>query len=301
MHEKISQLNNETETAKDNEDSYDVLNSAFIQFNEQIAAHVATQCVASSIPLTMTPRYIDVKPNSIVWSNLKLGFYEQKLRHVAMLAATIVLIVFWAIPVSFVGLISNLTYLTDKLPFLRFIYNLPKVLLGLITGLLPTVLLAILMALLPIVLRLLAKLSRIPTTDAIDRYVQASYFVFQVVHVFLVITISSSVASVVTKIVQNPSLAATILASNIPTASNFFFSFLALQGLSMAENILLQIVTLILFHVLGKLFDNTPRKKWKRYYTLTTLSWGIIFPVFTNFVVITLVYSIIAPLILLIA
>ena len=299
--ERISQLNTEIEEAKENEDSYEVLNSAFIQFNEQIAAHMAVQCVAASIPLTMTPRYIDVKPNSIIWSNLKLGFYEQKLRHLATLSATIVLIVFWAIPVSFVGFLSNLTYLTDKLTFLRFIYNLPKVLLGLITGLLPTVLLAILMALLPVVLRLFAKLSGIPTTDAIDRHVQASYFVFQVVHVFLVVTISSSIASVITKIIQSPTAATTILAGNIPTASNFFFSFLALHGLSIAANIFLQLVTLILFHLLGKLLDNTPRKKWKRYYTLTTLTWGIVFPVFTNFVVITLVYSIIAPLILLIA
>lgn len=299
--ERISQLNTEIETAKENEEYYHVLNSAFIQFNRQIAAHMAVQCVTASIPLAMTPRYIDVKPNNIVWTNLKIGFYEKGFRHVAMLAATLALIIFWTIPVAFVGFLSNLTYLTDKLTFLRFIYNLPDPLLGIITGLLPTVLLAILMALLPIVLRLFAKLSGIPTTDAIDRYVQGSYFVFQVVHAFLVVTISSSVASVVTKIIQNPPEAATLLAANIPTASNFFFSFLALQGLNMAASILLQIVTLILFYLLGKLLDNTPRKKWKRYFTLTTLSWGTVFPIFTNFVVITLVYSVIAPLILLIA
>ncbi|CAF1029849.1 unnamed protein product [Adineta steineri] len=57
----------------------------------------------------------------------------------------------------------------------------------------------------------------------------------------------------------------------------------------------------ILFYLLGKLFDNTPRKKWKRYFTLSSLNWGTIFPVFTNFIVITLVYSIIAPLMLLIS
>ncbi|CAF1044398.1 unnamed protein product [Adineta steineri] len=102
-------------------------------------------------------------------------------------------------------------------------------------------------------------------------------------------------------ITQNPSSAAIILAANIPTASNFFFSFLALQGLTMAPSLLLQIATLILFYLLGKLFDNTPRKKWKRYFTLSSLNWGTIFPVFTNFIVITLVYSIIAPLMLLIS
>jgi hypothetical protein len=299
--ETISQLNTEIERAKTNLNNYDVINSAFIQFNKQIAAHMAVQSVVASIPVSMTPRYIGVKPTNIVWSNLKLTYYGLKFRQLAMLAATTALIVFWAIPVAFVGVLSNLTYLTNKLTFLQFINNLPDVLLGLITGLLPTVLLAILMALLPIVLTLFAKLSGIPTTDAIDRYVQGSYFVFQVVQVFLVVTISSSVSSVVTLIIQNPSSAATILAANVPTASNFFFSFLALQGLSIASGILLQIVTLLLFYLLGKLFDNTPRKKWKRYFILSSLSWGTIFPIFTNFVVITLVYSIIAPLMLLIS
>ena len=299
--ESISQLNTDIERAKSAPEDYAVTNSAFIQFNEPIAAHMAVQSVAASVPLAMTPRYINVKAANIVWSNLRLTYYEQKLRQLAMLAAVTALIIFWAIPVTFVGLLSNLTYLTDKVTFLRFIYNLPSFLLGIITGLLPTVLLAILMALLPVVLTLFAKLSGIPTTDAIDRHVQGSFFVFQVVHVFLVVTISSSVSSVIVGILQNPSSTPNILASNIPTASNFFLSFLALEGLSVASSILLQIVALILFYLLGKLFDNTPRKKWKRYFVIGGLSWGTVFPVFTNIVVITLVYSVIAPLMLLIA
>ena len=299
--ESISQLNTELERAKSAPENYAVTNSAFIQFNKPIAAHMAVQCVAASLPLVMTPRYINVKAANIVWSNLRLTYYEQKVRQLVMLAAVIILIVFWAIPVAFVGVLSNLTYLTDRLTFLRFIYNLPSILLGLITGLLPTVLLSILMAVLPVVLTLFAKLSGIPTTDAIDRHVQNSFFVFQVVHVFLVVTISSSVASVLVGILQNPSSTPSILASNIPTASNFFLSFLALEGLTVASSILLQIVALILFYLLGRLFDNTPRKKWKRYFVIGGLSWGTVFPVFTNIVVITLVYSIIAPLMLLIA
>jgi hypothetical protein len=299
--ETISQLNTEIETAKTTPDNYAVINSAFIQFNKQISAHIAVQSVMASVSLAMTPRYIDVKPANIVWSNLKLSYYEKKVRELSMLAATTALIIFWAIPVSFVGVLSNLTYLTDKLPFLRFIYDLPSTIVGLITGLLPTVLLSVLMALLPVVLTFFAKTSGIPTTDAIDRYVQGSYFMFQVVHVFLFVSISSSVSSVVAVIIENPTSAGTTLAANIPTASNFFFSYVALQGLSVAAGLLLQIVALISFYLLGKLFDNTPRKKWQRYFTLGSLSWGTVFPVFTNFVVITVVYSIIAPVMLLIS
>ena len=196
---------------------------------------------------------------------------------------------------------QNLTYLEKNLPFLSIIDDLGPTIVGIITGLLPTVLLAVLMALLPVVLRLFAKLSGIPTTDGIDRYVQGSYFVFQVVHAFLFVSISSSVASILPGVIENPSSAAKLLAANIPTASNFFLSFLALQGLSTAGGVLLQIGALVLFYLMGKLFDNTPRKKWERQSTLTTLTWGTIFPIFTNFVVITVVYAIIAPLMLFIS
>lgn len=299
--ENISKLNTEIEAAQTNPDDDTLMNSAFIQFNKPLAAHVAAQSVIGSIPLTLTPCYMDVKPANIVWGNLTLTYYELKVRQLAMLGATATLIIFWAIPVSFVGILSNLKYLTTTFTFLEFIDDLPPSIVGLISGLLPTVLLAILMALLPIILTLFAKISGIPTTDRIDRYVQGSYFVFQVVHVFLFVSISGSVASVAQDIINDPSSVARILASNIPTASNFFFNFLALQGLSIAAGLLLQIGTLALFYLLGKLFDNTPRKKWTRRSTLTSLNWGTIFPVFTNYVVITLVYSIIAPVMLIIS
>jgi len=74
-----------------------------------------------------------------------------------------------------------------------------------------------------------------------------------------------------------------------------------LQGLSIAGGEILQIVGLILFYVLGKLFDNTPRKLWTRWNILSGLGWGTVFPIYTNLAVISLTYSLIAPLILIFA
>ena len=74
-----------------------------------------------------------------------------------------------------------------------------------------------------------------------------------------------------------------------------------LQGLSIAGGAILQIGGLILFYVLGKLFDNTPRKLWTRWNILSGLGWGTVFPIYTNLAVISLTYSLIAPLILIFA
>ena len=71
------------------------------------------------------------------------------------------MIIFWAIPVAFVGTISNINYLTNRVHFLKFIQSIPPVILGVITGLLPSIMLAVLMALLPIILRCTVSLSQV--------------------------------------------------------------------------------------------------------------------------------------------
>jgi hypothetical protein len=104
--------------------------------------------------------------------------------------------------------------------------------------------------------------------------------------VFLVVSIASSSTAVVTQIIQNPNNIPSLLAENLPKSSNFFFSYLLLQGLSVSAGTLLQIVTLILFYALGKLFDKTPRHFWQRFNTLPGLGWGTTYPIYTNLAVI---------------
>lgn len=101
----------------------------------------------------MAPRHIGLNPNDIIWSNLRIKWWELIIRNAATIGAVVTLIIFWAIPVAVVGAISNINFLTEKVPFLGFINDCPPVILGLITSLLPAVLLAVLMALLPIILR----------------------------------------------------------------------------------------------------------------------------------------------------
>jgi hypothetical protein len=62
------------------------------------------------------------------------------------------MIVFWAIPVAFVGLISNITYL-ESYTWLHWLTYIPSWIMGVISGLLPAVMLSILMSLVPVVMR----------------------------------------------------------------------------------------------------------------------------------------------------
>jgi calcium permeable stress-gated cation channel len=161
-------------------EKYKAMNSAFIQFNTQLAAHMACQSVTSHKPQYLTPRYIETAPEDVVWDNMQLVWWQRLLRVYAINAAIGALIVFYAIPTAFVGSISNITYLTNLLPWLGFIYNLPSQLLGLITGLLPAVMLTIWMSLLPFILRIACKFQGHPTRSSIELTVQTMYFSFLV-------------------------------------------------------------------------------------------------------------------------
>lgn len=131
---------------------YRPLNSAFILFNQQIAAHLAVQSLTHNEPYTMNGRYLDMAPKDVIWSNLGMNPYEMQVRKAISYGITAALIIFWAIPVAFVGIVSNVATLC-KQSWLAWICKLPSVVVGIITGVLPPALLAVLFMLLPIVLR----------------------------------------------------------------------------------------------------------------------------------------------------
>jgi hypothetical protein len=259
-----------------------LLGSAFVEFASVHDAQAAYQSLTHHHILHMQPRFTGMTPTEIIWSNLNIKWWERVIRQIAVISFVVALIVFWAVPVALVGSISKVDKLIELIPAFSFINNLPKVLLGLITGLLPVILLAVLMALLPIILRLAAKISGCPTRSAVESAVQNYYFAFQVIQVFLVATLGASAASVVQSVKDDPASAPTLLANNIPTASTFYLSYFILQGLSVVANVLLAVVGLIVFKLLGKLLDNTPRKMYKRWISLSGLGWGTLFPIYTN-------------------
>lgn len=260
--------------------------AAFVEFYTQSDAQSAYQSLAHHQPLHMSPRFIGINPDEVIWKNLKINWSSRVIRNVATMAFVAALIIFWSIPVAFVGAVSNISNVVSVAPWLAWINQIPSFLLGIIQGLLPAVLLAVLMSLLPIILRLMAKLGGCPSVPAVELRVQNSYFMFQVIQVFLITTFTSSAAAVGAKIYHDPSQATSLLAQNLPTASNFFISYFILQGLGISSKAVLQIVGVILFLILGKFLDNTPRKVFKRWSTLSGLSWGTVFPVYTNLTVI---------------
>jgi hypothetical protein len=112
----------------------DLISAAFIEFTTQEAAQAAAQTLTHHTPLHMAPRWVGISPDEVIWSNLRIKWWERALRELAVTTFIVCMIIFWTIPVAFVGVISNINYLTQKVHFLSFIDKIPKPVLGLITG-----------------------------------------------------------------------------------------------------------------------------------------------------------------------
>lgn len=291
-------LDTEQGKIKESSDSLAKVGSVFLEFPSHLELQRAYQAVNKSDNFKKSRRFQSFMPEDVIWKNVGIGYVARKSKRAGAKAFLTLMIIYWAIPVAVVGCISNINNLTNMVPFLRFINNMPSVLMGIITGILPSVLLAILMSLVPPIIRYWGKQGGCMTLQHLDLWTQQWFYAFQVIQVFLVTTCTSAASSSVTKIISQPSMAMTLLSQNLPPASNFYISYMLLQGLSISSGMLAQVVGLILSFVLGRLLDKTPRQKWNRQVNLSPPSWGTLYGSFGLFTVIMLCYSIIAPIII---
>ncbi|TPX10462.1 uncharacterized protein E0L32_008512 [Thyridium curvatum] len=296
---ELAQLNMEIEEDQQHPERYPIMNSAFIQFNHQVAAHMACQSVTHHIPRQMAPRVVEISPNDVLWDNMAVKWWDAWLRTFISIGVVVGMIILWAFPVAFTSGLSQIDSLIKHYPWLGFLGRNPTVydVAKAVAGVLPALLLSILLALVPIIFGFLASFAGAKTGSQKTESVQIYYFAFLFVQVFLVVSIASGALTTLQEVAGNIQSIPETLAKNLPKAANYFFSYMILQALSTSSGTLLQVGTLLVWFVVARLFDNTARSKWARQTNLSNITWGSFFPVYTNFACIALIYSVIAPLI----
>lgn len=287
--EKLSTLHPEVEAAQAKYLAGDVkpVPAVFVEFHTQSDAQYAVQSLAHHNALQMSPRFIGVRPQEVIWKNLKVSWWQLIARRYVVLAFLTAMIIFWAIPVAFVASISQVDSLRAKWDWLSFLDKVPTVVMGFITGLLPSVLLSILMSLVPVIIRLCARFAGEPTEARVELFTQAIYFAFQVIQVFLVTTVSGSVFSILAEIAKNPGQIFQTLSDAIPRASNIYISFFIVQGITIASGVLTQVSGFIIFRLTYKFLTKTPRSMYTKWTSLSAISWGSVLPIYTNIAVIS--------------
>ena len=261
---------------------YPRMRSAFVRFNTQSAAYMACQVLLNANPLHSSARHINVSVRELRWSALNQRWWNRYMRSGLVWIAIASLLVAWAIPVAFTGFLSQITTLGDSVSWLHWLSSAPAWLSGILQGVLPQLMLVALNLLLPLVLRTITGWQGLLTETAVELSLQKSYFVFLFAQNFLTVSLSSSITAIAQELLRGPNSAPALLAQNLPKASNYFFSYLALQGLSVTAGAFLQAGGLINWFILAPWTDRTPRQKWERRLNLPEIRWGTFYPLYTT-------------------
>ncbi|KAF4972945.1 hypothetical protein FSARC_614, partial [Fusarium sarcochroum] len=286
---ELARLNLEISDDVKNQHRFPQLNSAFVQFNTQIAAHMA----------------FDTSPKDIIWENMGIGYHESWLRSLMVAIVLTLMISFWSVPVAWSGVLGQVDVLIDTYSWLSFVRQTPRLraVIQAISGLLPAAMLALMLFSLPMFLDILATFKGVQMSSERSQFTQKYYFFFLFIQVFLVVSIASFFTASIgqftsnVKTLQKFSDILSILARNLPRAANYFYSLMPLQSLSTSSATLLQVGTLITWYVISPVCDSTAREKWSRNTRLNSAKLGTLYPVYTNFACIALIYCTISPLI----
>ncbi|KAG7191992.1 uncharacterized protein KQ657_002599 [Scheffersomyces spartinae] len=271
----------------------------FIEFSTVQGAYIAQQCLLSENQGFFDIRLLGLKPQDVLWNNLlrdsKLSFMLEKNLVTIMF---IIIIILYVIPVSFIGLVSQVPMLTALIPSLSWLYALPEEIRDIISSFLPSLMLSILTEIVHKLFRFLIYFKGELAEQIIELRFQQWYFAFLFVHQFLVFTILSSIFVIFKQIIDQPTSIPTLLATNLPKLATFFILYFMLKAIAFCGNNFLRLDQLLFHYTLYKVIDKTPRQKFKRMTNLPTINWGTQYPVYSVYASIGLAFCIISPIIL---
>ena len=118
----------------DNEDLFKRQNSAFVQFDRQMAAHMACSLVSHSKAGRMSPRFLEVAPHEIIWPNMDVTSLGRLIRTCIALILFVAMLVLWAMPTTILGSLSQLASLSYSVSWLAWLRDWPSWILGFISG-----------------------------------------------------------------------------------------------------------------------------------------------------------------------
>jgi hypothetical protein len=163
--------------------------------------------------------------------------------HAAMMATLIV----GAVLAVLSGILSQLSYFS---PFRSW----PSWLISALQGIAPALCIALIMAGLPWMFRWLCNLQGLRRGSQVELLLQQYNFAFLFLQLFLVASLTCSLATFLNS-ATNISSWATLLAENVPKSSNYFISYMILQGLSISAKELAKVSQLASYR-LGSWYNN---------------------------------------------
>lgn len=118
----------------DDEKLFKKQNSAFIQFDRQMSAHMACSLVSHDKAGRMSPRFLEVSPHEIIWPNMDVTSLGRFVRTCIALLLFVAMLFLWGLPTTFLGILSQLGSLRSSTSWLHWLQPWPSWTVSLISG-----------------------------------------------------------------------------------------------------------------------------------------------------------------------
>ncbi|KAI9438478.1 DUF221-domain-containing protein [Lactarius indigo] len=271
---------------------------AFVTFEKMSSAQIAAQAVHTSAPFQLET-CLAPEPRDIVWANMDYSTRALRIREAIVLGSLALLFFFWVIPIT--GLAGLLSYKEIKktMPWLGHLIDSNEKIRAIVQNSLPSVAMITLNALLPFVLEALTYVQGFRARSLVEYSLMKKYFLFLLVNVVFIFLLASTYWQLVRDLANSPAKIPEKLAQalQIGSARHFFLSYVILQGLGIMPLQLLNLGVIIPRVFYRMLVTRTPRD-FAELNAPPVINYGTVYPQAILIFVITLLYSIAQPLIL---
>uniref|UniRef100_A0A0E0FES3 CSC1/OSCA1-like 7TM region domain-containing protein n=1 Tax=Oryza meridionalis TaxID=40149 RepID=A0A0E0FES3_9ORYZ len=216
--------------------------AAFVYFRTRYAALVASEILQTSNPMKWVTD-LAPEPDDVYWSNLWLPYKQLWIRRIATLLGSIVFMLFFLIPVTFIQGLSQLEQLQQRLPFLKGILE-KKYMSQLVTGYLPSVILQIFLYAVAPIMILFSTLEGPISHSERKRSACCKVLYFTVWNIFFGNVLSGTVISQL-NVLSSPKDIPVQLARAIPVQATFFITYVLTSGWASLSSELMQLFGLI--------------------------------------------------------
>ncbi|KAG0082868.1 hypothetical protein BGZ92_011290, partial [Podila epicladia] len=294
---KYNKLDRKVGELRDGSLRYKSTSFGFVTFKHHLSAQLCAQSKIDSRPQGLSVR-LAMEPRDVLWSNLTSSFRNRFSRSVVVNLSIWTLIVFWIFPTSSFLLLTSLAALSAKFKFLQPILDASPLIQSLLQNVLPIVFVTIFLAFAPLIILEISKQELPVSHSALEGNVLRRYYHFLIFNVLFVFMIGTAILKSIISIIQKPTNVFTLLAESLPAGSTFFIFYIVFNTCTHSLE-LLQVWAQLIIHsfVTARKLTPTPRAL-QRATTPWCFQYYYYYPQNILAMVITMIYSVISPLIL---
>ncbi|KAF8955390.1 hypothetical protein BDZ97DRAFT_1674228 [Flammula alnicola] len=271
--------------------------AAFVTFEKMSSAQIAVQVAHAPNPYQITT-YSAPEPRDIVWSNMAPSNANIQFRDVFVLATMGLLLLFWFFPITALASLLSYKEIKKAMPWLGRLIDSNDQVRAIVQNSLPSVAMITLNAFLPFMLEGLTYVQGYRARSWVEYSLLKKYFLFLLINVVFIFLLATTYWQLVRDLANSPAKVPEKLAQALQAgrARHFFLSYVILQGIGIMPLQLLNLGVIIPRIFYRMFYTRTPRD-FAELNAPPMINYGVVYPQAILMFVITMLYSVVQPLI----